>query len=226
MDPKRLSTIAAALASETRAGIVSALMSGTAHTGRELARHVGLAPSTTSEHLGLLLDAGLVAVEAQGRHRYFRLAGADVAAFLEATVALDAAIDPVPPARRIEPGLAFARSCYDHLAGELGVLVYERLVDLGAIRAELDSISLASTGFDLCDRLHIDVPKASKRPVVRACLDWTQRRHHLAGVVGARLLATMLDQGWVRRSPGRPRELRLTGSGRTAITTHFGVEIT
>jgi len=227
VDPKRLSSIASALASETRAGIVTALMDGTAHTGLELARHLGVAPSTASEHLGVLVDAGFVAVEAQGRHRYFRLASTDVAAFVEATVTLDAALDPTPVAPpRADTGLLFARSCYDHLAGELGVLVYERLVDIDAIHPTRDGISLTPTGRDLCARLDIPLDDAP-RPLVRACLDWTERRHHLAGIVGAGLLTAMLDRDWVRRQPQprRRRELRLTPAGETALATHLGLEL-
>src|SRR5688500_7346603 len=117
MHAESLVTVASALGVPARAGIVTALMGGTAHTGTELARHVGIAPSTASEHLGVLVDAGLVAVEAQGRRRYFRLAGAEVATLVESMVATAPMPVPRPDAGR----LAAARACYDHLAGELGV---------------------------------------------------------------------------------------------------------
>jgi DNA-binding transcriptional ArsR family regulator len=225
VDHKRLASIASVLASETRAAIVTALMDGTAHTGRELARHVGVAPSTTSEHLGVLVDAGMVVTEAQGRHRYFRLANADVAAVVEAIGEADIAIDPAPSPRP-PSGLAFARSCYDHLAGTLGVRLYEAMVDKGALRTTRDHVvALTDAGHALCGELGIDLQgRASSRPTVRTCLDWTQRRHHLAGVVGAGLLTTMLDRGWLRRQP-RPRELRLSEAGREAFIHHFGIEV-
>lgn len=199
-------------------------MAGTAHTGRELARHVGVAPSTASEHLSTLLDAGLVCVEAQGRNRYFRLASREVATLVETALTLEVTVDPVPPPR-VDPGLAFARSCYDHLAGELGVRLYERLVDVGALTVSGDDVALTTAGLELFDRLHIDLPGRTRRPRARRCLDWSQRRDHLAGVAGAGLLAAMLDRGWAHRQPSRPRELRVTTKGRSALATHFEMEI-
>lgn len=225
MESEQLVTVASALASPSRAAIVGALMSGTAHTGRELARHVGVAPSTASEHLGVLIDAGLVEVEAQGRSRYFRLASRDVATFVESALALAAATTAVPRPRP-PTALAFARSCYDHLAGELGVRLYGRLVESGALSVADGEVALTPAGARLLEGLEIDVYQATtRRPLARTCLDWTQRRHHLAGALGAALLGTMLDQGWLRRHPGRRRELHLTAAGRGGFTTYFGVEI-
>lgn len=227
----RLSQIATALASETRAEMVTALMGGTAHTGRELARHVGVAASTASEHLGMLVDTGLVAVEAQGRHRFFRLASPDVASLVETLLEASITIEPLTPTvTRRNHSLAYARACYDHLAGELGVQLYDRLVALGALAVDGDgdtgSIALTPAGEALCDRLDIArTAKPRKRPLVRTCLDWTQRRHHLAGELGATMLSTMIERGWIRRVPAHPRELRLTDAGRRALSTHLGVEV-
>lgn len=225
MDVQRLTNLAAALATDTRARMVCALLSGTAHTSQELARHAAVTPSTASGHLGQLLAAGLVTVEAQGRHRYFRLADGDVAKMVETMVAV--ASDVAPVATPTAPsGLAFARSCYDHLAGALGVRLYDRFIELDAIRVTSDSAMVTPSGRALLADIGIDVVRGSGRPVVRACLDWSQRRHHMAGVVGARLLAAMLERRWLYRSAHRRRELRLAETGRHALHAHFGLEIT
>jgi DNA-binding transcriptional ArsR family regulator len=213
MDARSVATVAAALASDTRATIVCALMGGTAHTTTELARHTGVAPSTASEHVGRLVDAGLVIVHAQGRHRYVRLAGPAVAGVVEALASV-----PLPPAGRaplprVPAGLAFARSCYDHLAGELGVGLCDRLTG-GGDRVTPDGAAvLARLGVD--DDGH----------PVRTCLDWSQRRPHLGGPLGRTLLARLLEDRWFTRHPTRPRELRLTARGRAGLLTEIGVRL-
>lgn len=209
MDADNLATVAAALASDTRAAIVCALMAGTAHTTGELARHTGVAPSTASEHVGRLLDAGLVVVEAQGRHRYVRLAGPEVARLVEAM-----AEAPGPAALpRVPAALAFARSCYDHLAGELGVRLCARLTG--------GTPSLTSDGVAALAVLGV----ADDGLPVRTCLDWSQRRPHVGGPLGARLLAAFLDRGWLTRHPTRRRELRLSARGRDALLAEVGVRL-
>jgi DNA-binding transcriptional ArsR family regulator len=231
---------------------VCALLSGTAHTGRELARHVSVAPSTASEHLSQLVAAGLVTVAAQGRHRYFRLAGQHVAQLLESMmISPSDAATPIA-VRPIPSGLAFARSCYDHLAGELGVRLCDRLIALDVVRVTGGVATITDTGRQLLAGLDIpahlladarprpDIPAhlladarprpgvegitGGSRPAVRTCLDWSQRRHHLAGAVGARLLETMLERRWLYRSRQRRRELRLSDLGRRELRARFGVE--
>jgi DNA-binding transcriptional ArsR family regulator len=228
-DAYRVSEVAAALASPARAAMACLLMAGTAHTGRELARHVGVAPSTASEHLAQLLDAGLLAVEVQGRHRYYRLADREVAALLESMVS--ALPDPRPdrgplPGPRLPAGLVFARSCYDHLAGELGVALHDRLVELDAVRIGPDGATLTEGGAGLLAELGVVATRERTRPLVRQCLDWSQRRHHLAGTVGVGLLDTMLDRGWLHRNATRRRELRLSRAGREGLRAHLGIEVT
>lgn len=222
MHDARLSTVASALGAPARAGIVTALMGGTAHTGVELARHVGIAPSTASEHLGVLVDAGLVAVEAQGRHRYFRLAGTEVAALVESMVA--AAPDPVPLPRPRPGLLGAARTCYDHLAGALGVRLFDRLVELGAVELDGDGVALTGAGRDLLVGLGVPLTASSSRPVVRTCLDWTERRHHLGGATGAQLLSTLVARGWLRRSERQARRLDVTAVGRRSFADQLGIE--
>ncbi|MCO1653506.1 ArsR/SmtB family transcription factor [Pseudonocardia humida] len=226
-DAHRLSEVAAALAAPTRAAMACLLLAGTAHTGRELARHVGVAPSTASEHLAHLLDAGLLAVEVQGRHRYYRLADAEVAALLERM--LTALPEPPSvaelPGPRLPAGMAFARSCYDHLAGRLGVALHDRLVELDAIRVGPDATTLTEGGVAVLADMGVTAARERTRPLVRPCLDWSQRRHHLAGTVGARLLTTLLERRWLLRNTTRPRELRLSRTGRDGLRAHLGIEV-
>jgi DNA-binding transcriptional ArsR family regulator len=220
MNKSQLAHIGALFADPTRAEILTALMDGRAHTGSELARHVGVAPSTTSEHLSRLLDAGMVTVEAQGRHRYYRLASPDVAELLE-TLGATQAINPPPPPKT-PAGLAYARTCYDHLAGELAVAIYNQFHALGHL-VEIDHhLQLTDSGIQLLEEIGVDVAaiRASTRPKARACLDWTQRRHHLAGAAGAHLLNTMLTNRWLTRGP-RPRSIRVTQTGRQELTKRF-----
>ena len=168
-------------------------------TTGELARHTGVATSTASEHVGRLLDAGLVVVEAQGRHRYVRLAGPEVARLVEAMAAA-----PGPATLpRVPAALAFARSCYDHLAGELGVRLCARLTG--------GTPSLTSDGVAALAALGV----ADDGLPVRTCLDWSQRRPHVGGPLGARLLATSSTGGWLTRHPTRRRELRLSPGAAT-----------
>lgn len=221
MSGSRLAEVGSLLADGTRSQILAILMDGRAYTGRELATVVGVAPSTASEHLARLLDAGMVTVAAQGRHRYFALASPEVAELLET---IGASPIPRPPLVRAPAGLAYARTCYDHLAGELAVRIYDRLRAEGDLEgldhevrlSETGSARLAAIGADL------DALGSTRRPTVRSCLDWTQRRPHLGGVAGAALLAALMDNGWAVRGP-RARSLRMTTRGKRALGDHFGI---
>jgi DNA-binding transcriptional ArsR family regulator len=222
MARSRLSTIGSLLADDTRADILTVLMDGRAHTGSELARHVGVAPSTTSEHLSKLLDAGLVAVEPQGRHRYFRLASSDIAQLLETLGATPA---PTPAPRPSAPAaLAFARRCYDHLAGELAVQIYDELVARAHLREGDEQLVLTRSGAELFETIGVDTRSigSGRRPGARRCLDWTERRHHLAGAAGAALLDALLSNRWVVQGP-QPRSLRVTDAGRKALEGAFAL---
>lgn len=224
MQESRIKSIGAALSDHTRSTMVAALMSGTAHTAGELARIAGVAASTASEHLRRLVDAGLVSVEPSGRHRYYRISSLEVARFLEHmdSITLPAVAAP----KRPNPGseLSFARCCYDHLAGHLGVQLYESLVRMGVIAVSSDGATLAPAGSSRFERLGIDVPGLAhaKRILVRPCLDWTQRKHHLGGALGAALLSHMISEGWPTRRVNR-RVLRLTKTGRSEMERHFAL---
>jgi DNA-binding transcriptional ArsR family regulator len=217
VDAQALAQLGALLADRSRAELLMALMDGRAHTGSELARHVGIAPSTASEHLSRLLDGGLVAVEAQGRHRYVRLAGPPVAAMLEALGTAGAGSPPTP---RPPAGLAYARTCYDHLAGELAVTIHDDMFERGLLAVDDGQVAVTGGGVAFLAGLGADVGPGPRPPRARQCLDWTERRHHLAGPAGRALLAAVVANGWV--VPGaRPRAMRVTGRGRAEMARHF-----
>jgi DNA-binding transcriptional ArsR family regulator len=215
--------IAALLGDTARAGMLSALMGGQALTATELAQVVNLTKQTVSGHLAKLVDAGLVAVEAQGRHRYFRLAGPDVAEWLESLMGLAYRVGAVPlqPGPR-DPALRKARVCYDHLAGELGVTLYEGLVAKRLIRSEGDGWTVTARGGDTLRKIGVDIDalKSERRPLCRPCLDWSARRHHLAGALGAALLNRCLELGWARRVRGS-RVVAFSPQGERALRARF-----
>ncbi|HEY9558637.1 MAG TPA: metalloregulator ArsR/SmtB family transcription factor [Acidimicrobiales bacterium] len=212
--------IGALIADETRAEILCALMDGRAHTGSELARHIGVSGSTVSEHLSKLCDADLLDVEAQGRHRYWRLRDPQVAGLLESLGAR--ASSPADP--RAPADLVHARTCYDHLAGELAVQIYERLLADGHLAEDGGDVAITPTGLELLAAIGADVDalRGAGRSAARPCLDWTQRRHHLAGAAGKELLRALIDNGWIKRGQ-RPRSVRITEAGRKSITRELGV---
>lgn len=195
--------VAALIGDPARAEVLTALMSGMALTATELADIAGVTRQTISSHLAKLVEAKLLAVAAQGRHRYFRLADDDVAQLLESLmgVAFRSGALRLRSSPR-EPALRKARVCYDHLAGELGVLVYESLAGRGAFSLDAEGIGLSADGARIVRQLGID-PVAhggKRRSLCRTCLDWSERRDHLAGVLGSTLLARFETLGWANRA--------------------------
>lgn len=213
--------IGALLADPTRAEILVALLDGRARTGSELARHVGVAASTASEHLGKLLDASLVQVEPQGRHRYWRLASASVAELLEALGAGASVVMPPPP--RAPATLVRARSCYDHLAGEVAVAIFDRLMADKHLADRRHQLVITPAGVGRFASLGVDVAGLARldRPPARACLDWTERRHHLGGSAGKALFEAFQAKGWLHRGR-QPRSVEVTEAGRRALRADFG----
>jgi DNA-binding transcriptional ArsR family regulator len=220
-DGPNITTVAALVGDQARAAVLTALMSGMALTATELADAAGVTRQTISSHLAKLHDAGLLAVESQGRHRYFRIAGPDVAHLLETLMGV--AFDTGTSALRMRagpraPALRKARVCYDHLAGELGVLVYAGLARHGAFTLDADGVALTAPGQALVGQLGIDIhlAAASRRPFCRTCLDWSERRPHLAGALGAALLGRIQELGWARRVPAS-RVLAFSATGEAAL---------
>jgi DNA-binding transcriptional ArsR family regulator len=217
-DGPNIANIAALIGDQARAEVLNVLMSGMALTATELADAAGVTRQTISTHLAKLREAGLLAVEAQGRHRYFRIANADVAYLLESMmgIAFGTGAVRVRSSPR-EPALRKARVCYDHLAGELGVLVYERLAGRGAFALDAGGVALTDAGRALVAQLGIDpLPAATRRPLCRHCLDWSERRHHLAGALGTALLDRFQQLGWARRVPDS-RVLAFSADGEAAL---------
>src|SRR5919202_1164606 len=210
-----LSAVGALLAEPARAAILLALAGGVALPASELAQRAGVTPSTTSTHLARLLSVGWVAVERHGRHRYYRLASPQVAAVLEHL----ACVAPVVPVRSLRAqqqndALRLARSCYDHLAGKLGVALADALVQQDVLRVEGSDFVLMPQGAMFLRQHGVDVPEATRRrrALARRCLDWSERRDHLAGALGAAVFATWTARGWVVRQADS-RAVRLTSVG-------------
>jgi len=213
-----LSAVGALLADPPRVAILVALLGGVATPAGELARIAGITPSTTSIHLAKLLAAGWVAVERRGRHRYYRLGSAEVATVLEQI----AWVAPPIPVRSLRgrqqtDALRLARSCYDHLAGQVGVALTDALVSRDVLRVEGSDFALTPAGAMFLRERGVDVPAATgRRAFARRCLDWSERRDHLGGALGAAVFAAWETQGWVeRRECGRA--LRLTPAGVTQL---------
>jgi len=222
-----LAAIAALIGDASRAAVLSALMADRALSATELAGVAAVAKPTISSHLHKLLAAGLVTVERQGRHKYFRLAGPEVGAALEALLGLAFRGDgPHLGGVPADPALRRARQCYDHLAGNLGVRIHEHLLHIGALDPRGDSgLMLTARGARFFGELGIDLAalRDRRRPLCRSCLDWTERRHHLAGALGAALLTEVTARRWARRDRVS-RALHFSALGEAALRKALGME--
>lgn len=219
-----ISRIAALIGDPARANILTALVGGAALTASELTLEAGVTKQTASSHLSKLAEAGLVSIEKQGRHRYYRLADDDVAQLLEnlmgvAARAKETRVRPGPK----EPALRHARVCYDHLAGDLGVALYDGLLAKRVVAVKGGVPRVTPSGEGELDAFGIDVESLSRgtRPVCRACLDWSVRRHHLAGALGAALLERFIALGWARRRKDT-RIVDFSPAGETGLRRRFG----
>lgn len=215
--------IAALVGDHARAEMLTALMGGQALTATELGTLAGVTKQTASAHLSKLVGAGLLAVETQGRHRYFRLSGTDVAALLESLMGVAFRVGAVRlRSSPREPALRRARVCYDHLAGELGVAVLDSLKERNALRTEATPWTLTPRGRKLLEDfgIELDTLERGRRELCRPCLDWSMRRHHLAGAAGAALLQRCLELGWARRAKGS-RVVSFTPAGERALRERF-----
>jgi DNA-binding transcriptional ArsR family regulator len=218
-----IARIAALLGDRARADALTALMTGTALTATELAAVAGVTKQTMSAHLSKLLDAALVDVDKQGRHRYFRLANEDVARLVESLMGVAFRTGAV---RLIsspsDPALRKARFCYDHLAGEVGVLAYEALLHHGVIEVSNKGLRLTGPGVEWFARIGIDADAVARqrRTFCRPCMDWSERRHHLAGSLGAAMLARFSQLGWLLRQKNS-RAIRFTPQGERKFQAFF-----
>lgn len=234
-----LARTAALIGDLARAGMLTALMDGRALTATELARVAGITPQTASGHLAQLADAGLIVVERQGRHRYHRLASPAVARMVEGMMAVASELDERAAAARPSPlrvgprdaALRYARTCYDHLAGEIAVAMADRLVERGHVELSADGGVLTPDGASFLRGLGVDLEaaaaragrKTSGRVFCRPCLDWSERRPHIGGALGAALCHCCFTQGWMRRAIAG-RAVTVTPPGQLALREAFGLD--
>lgn len=219
-----IARIAALIGDPARANMLAALMDGRSLTASELAAEAGVTKQTASSHLARLAGGGLLAVEAQGRHRYFRLAGEDVGEAIEALMGLaQARGGQRTRSGPKDPALRRARICYGHLAGEMGVRLYGRLTKRRWLKLTEGEVTLAASGVEAMETFGVDIRKLStlRRPMCRACLDWSERHHHLAGSLGDALLARFMEYGWARRLPGT-RVIDFNAKGERALADWLG----
>jgi DNA-binding transcriptional ArsR family regulator len=239
-----IAAVAGLIGDRTRSRVLLALGDGRAMAASVLAAEAGVSASTISEHLAKLLDAGLLSVESHGRHRYYRLAGPQVARLLE-SLAQHAPAAPVTSLRQGTRASAVraGRYCYDHIGGRLGVSLMRALLDRGALTggdgrydpdgAVDDRLSapgrdveyrLTAAGEDWARGLDIDLDalRAGRRPLIRYCTDWSEQQHHLAGALGAAIAEQLVARGWIERARSG-RAVRVTDAGREALPRHLGV---
>ncbi|MBL6936379.1 MAG: metalloregulator ArsR/SmtB family transcription factor [Alphaproteobacteria bacterium] len=213
--------VGALIGDPARAAMLGALMDGSERPAGELAALSGIAPQTASAHLARLLDGGLLAVSHRGRHRYYRLRDSEVAHAIETlTVAADLSHSRK---RRIDPALRRARRCYDHVAGELGVAICDALVSNGRVVAGGDGYALSDKGRTWLAALGLGSPTVGGRPLVRPCLDWTERRPHIAGWLGAALCTRLEAAGAIRRQR-ETRVLVVTPKARDLLWEEVGLD--
>ncbi|MER9682984.1 winged helix-turn-helix domain-containing protein [Mesorhizobium sp. M0184] len=216
-----IARIASLVGDPARANMLSALMGGTALTASELALEAGVSLPTASSHLSKLMEGGLLTLASQGRHRYYGLAGPQVAGMIEAITGVAAAVGP----QRVRPGprdaaMRVARVCYDHLAGEQAVAMLDRLVARQVLVRDDKVIQLGPSADSHFAAIGIDIHTKARRPVCRACLDWSVRRSHLAGTLGAAILDKILAEKWARREKDS-RAVIFSPTGKQAFEKTF-----
>ncbi|WP_342556754.1 helix-turn-helix domain-containing protein [Lysinibacillus sp. FSL P4-0201] len=222
-----MAEIAALLGETSRATILASMMDGRFHTASELAYMAAIKPQTASFHLAKLVEGKLIKVEKQGRHRYFQLAGEDIAQLLESFLA----ISPPPEVRSLKQSsqiklLQDARTCYDHLAGKLGVQLTESMLKAGYLTLEGKQFVLTDEGILFFTTFGIDLTalKRKRRSFSHACLDWSERRYHLAGALGCELLNQFFNLGWLLRVPSI-RAIKVTEKGKIGFKEVFHLDL-
>jgi DNA-binding transcriptional ArsR family regulator len=222
-EPPSLAAVAALIGDPVRAAILLQLTDGSRRPAGELAYLAGASPQAASAHLAQLVGGGLLAVENQGRHRFFSIASGDVSEMIEG---LANWADSQPKRRRLDPALCRARLCYDHLAGRIGVAVFDRMAAQGWLVLGADGPELSEAGLDWCRRNRLEPmpPPRSRRPLLRLCLDWTERRHHLGGHFGAAFARGLFDEGYLRRRLGQ-RIIDVTPRGAAFLRRELAIDL-
>jgi DNA-binding transcriptional ArsR family regulator len=222
-----MAEVAALVGDPARANILCALLDGRALTATELAFAAGVSPQTTSGHLGKLLSASLLLLVKQGRHRYYRLAGSHVGQMLESIMNVALAGPPrFQPRSKSDEKLRYARTCYDHIAGLLGVGLAERLAKREFVILGDEAGEVTPAGADFLSKLGVDLSRAraKRRVFCRPCVDWTERRPHIGGAVGAALANRCFELKWIERVRDS-RALTITPAGRRALIEVFALSI-
>lgn len=219
-----IADVAAVVGDPTRANMLSLMMDGRAHSATELASSAEVTAATASGHLGKLLNSGLVEVARRGRHRYYRLATQEVAGMLEGIMVIAAIQRTTRTQPRIPPQLREARTCYDHIAGRLGVTIAHSLIAREAVSFADGGGEITHSGFALLRRIGIDLDVlsgTSRRALCRPCLDWSERQPHIAGVLGKALLQRLLELSWIERIP-QSRAVSISRAGGREMARVFG----
>ena len=223
----QIAEVAALVGDPARANMLCALLGGRALTAGELAATAGVSPQTTSGHLGKLSEARLIVPMKQGRHRYYRLAGPHVGQMLEGI--MNVALTGPPrfqPKSRLDEQMRHARTCYDHIAGVLGVALAEQLIAREFVVLGDEAGEVTPAGAEFLTKLGVDLTGARlrRRVFCRPCLDWTERRPHIGGAVGAALAHRCFDLKWIERARDS-RALRITPAGRRGLLENFGLSV-
>ena len=222
-----LAEVAALIGDPSRAAMLLSLLGGKTLPAGDLARAARISPQTASAHLAKLLQGGLLIQEVCGRHKYFRLASSEVGQALEALQT----ISPAKPVRSLRQSdqllaLQFARTCYDHLAGKIGVALADRLLAMGLLEKSGKDYIVCEAGKAWLQDFGVDteISPKSRRCFARQCLDWSERRHHLAGSLGAALTNRLFELRWIERLPDG-RAVRVTGAGIKGLSAKFGLHL-
>ena len=216
-----IARIAALVGEPARAAMLLALGDGLALPAGELAACAGVSAATASGHLGAMRDAGLLDAKQQGRHRYYRLASAQVAALLESLMLVAAQSPMRAPTSRVDPLLQAGRTCYSHLAGRLGVAICDALIAQHSVEIIDDLAHVTPQGLAFLRDFGVDVSRLQRHPATRTCIDWSERRHHLGGPVGVALYRRCVDLGWVRHHLDS-RAVSVTRAGAKGFESRFG----
>lgn len=219
--------VASSIADISRAGILTVLLDGRYHTATELSSKIGITPQTISYHLNKLLEQELITVEKQGRHRYFGIPNQEIAATLESLLVISpqSAIKSFKQSRD-DSAIRQARTCYDHIAGDLGVKITNALLEKGILCDHQNEFSLTKEGELFFEDFQINISETRKkrRSFCHKCLDWSERRHHLGGALGNAILERLIELHWVTRMPDT-RALSVTMKGKAGLKDVFSIQI-
>ncbi|MGG4213447.1 winged helix-turn-helix domain-containing protein [Paenibacillus sp. FSL L8-0638] len=219
--------IASLVSEPSRAAILTALLDGRFHTASELAHMAGIKPQTASFHLAKMTEAHVVTVEKQGRHRYYGIQDPEVARVMESFLSIAPPV-PIKSFKQASENEAIrlARTCYDHVAGQLGVQLMNFFMQKGILSEDQDGLHITDQGETFFTDFQIDLTKTrqKRRSFSHKCLDWSERRHHLAGALGSAILDRLFELNWIERLP-TTRAIRITAEGKGGFKEIFSIEV-